>query len=51
MGFLERKIRGNLPLLIRPVTPEPEEKDWFVDGLDMREASNWFIKGICSDST
>jgi hypothetical protein len=51
MGALESKVRGNMPLLVRPVLPEPGEKDWFINGMDVRNPDNWFIKGICSDST
>lgn len=51
MGALERKVRGNMPLLVRPVRAEPAEKDWFIGGMDVRDRDNWFIKGICSDST
>jgi len=51
MGALERRVRGNLPLLVRPVLPGPGEKDWFIEGVDVRHPDNWFIKGICSDST
>lgn len=51
MGALETRVRGNMPLLVRPVLPEPGEKDWFIEGVDVRNPDNWFIKGICSDST
>ena len=51
MGALEKRVRGNLPILVRPVRPEPTESDWFIDGRDVREIGNWAIKGICSDST
>lgn len=51
MGAMERKVRGNMPLLVRPVTAEPGENDWYVDGADVRNPANWLIKGICSDAT
>jgi hypothetical protein len=50
MGVLEKKVRGNMPLLVRPVKSEPIEGDWFVEGQDVRNPDNWFIKGVCSDS-
>lgn len=51
MGAMERKVRGNMPLLVRPVTAEPGENDWYVGDVDVRDPANWLIKGICSDAT
>jgi hypothetical protein len=51
MGALEKRVRGNLPILVRPVGAEPSEDDWFIDGRDVRETGNWAIKGVCSDSS
>ncbi len=51
MGAMERKVRGNMPLFVRPVRAEPREDDWMIDGLDVRVKQNWSIKGVCSDST
>jgi hypothetical protein len=51
MGALEKRVRGNLPILVRPLRAEPAEADWFIDGQDVREKGNWAIKGVCSDST
>ena len=33
-GTLERRIRGEWPVLILPVCAEPDERRWFVDGLE-----------------
>jgi len=49
LGAMERKVRGELPLLVRPVRPDPTDGDWLVAGRDIRDMSNWSIKGICSD--
>jgi hypothetical protein len=51
MGALEKRVRGNLPILVRPVRAEPSADDWLIDGQDVRETGNWAIKGVCSDST
>jgi hypothetical protein len=50
MGAMEKKLRGNLPLLVRPVRAEPNEDDWLINGLDVRATGNWLIKGVCSDA-
>jgi hypothetical protein len=47
---LEKKLGGELPLLIRPVTESPAEADWFVEGLDMRKIESWSLKPIFSDA-
>jgi len=47
---IERRIDGELPLLIRPVKHKYSDSDFFVEGLDLRKIENWHIKGICSDS-
>ena len=46
---IERRISGELPLLIRPVKQNYSESDFFVEGLNLRIIENWLIKGICSD--
>jgi len=46
---IERRIKGELPLLIRPVKHNYSDSDFFVEGLDLRKIENWQIKGICSD--
>jgi len=48
---IERRIKGELPLLIRPVKHNYNDSDFFVEGLDLRKIENWHIKGICSDDT
>jgi len=50
MGALEMKVRGNMPLLVRPVKTNPVEDDWLIHGRDVRVADNWSIKGVCSDA-
>ena len=47
----ERKMTGELPVLIRPVKEHYSESDYFIDGLDVRRIENWSFKGICSDDT
>jgi GNAT superfamily N-acetyltransferase len=47
---LERKKRGKLPVLIRPVRKSYTETDWEIDGLDIRKIKNWQMTEICSDS-
>jgi GNAT superfamily N-acetyltransferase len=46
---IERRVKGELPLLLRPVRKEYADSDFFLNGLDMRKAENWRIKGICAD--
>jgi len=50
--FLEARTTGGgpLPLLIRPVKVEPDERDWRVEGLDVRKIENWRIHAISSDA-
>jgi hypothetical protein len=47
---LERKLYGELPLLIRPVKENLVEADCFVEGLDIRRIENWSLKPIFSDA-
>lgn len=51
MRILERRVHGELPLLVRPVKREPTDDDWCIGGRDLRNFDNWSIKGICSDET
>jgi GNAT superfamily N-acetyltransferase len=44
---LERKINGELPLLIRPVKQKFSDNDFWIEGLDLRKIENWHVKGIC----
>jgi GNAT superfamily N-acetyltransferase len=48
-GHLERLVKGDLPLLVRPVDEAPASADWRVEGLDIRDFGNWAIGGICAD--
>jgi GNAT superfamily N-acetyltransferase len=46
---IERRVKGELPLLLRPIRKNYVESDFFVNGLDMRRVDNWGLKGICAD--
>jgi hypothetical protein len=35
--------RERLPVLVRPICKNPEEKDFFVEKLDLRDMDNWLI--------
>lgn len=35
--------KKRLPLLVRPITPNPAEKDFYIHGLDIRKSNNWLI--------
>jgi len=41
----------SLPVFVRPVKKRYTEKDWLIEGLDIRDIKNWEINGICSDNT
>ena len=47
---VRRRMNRVWPLLVRPVRADPEEEDWFVEGLDIRAISNWDIREIRSDA-
>lgn len=47
--LLERRVTGELPVMVRPVKEQYTDRDWVVNGLDVREAGNWAMKGICAD--
>jgi len=49
--IIEKRIKGELPLLIRPVKHNYSDNDFFVEGIDLRKIKNWHIKGICSDDS
>ena len=52
-GVLQRAKRRRypiLPMLVRAVREDPEEEDWLVEGLDIRETSSWDIREIRSDA-
>jgi hypothetical protein len=48
--IIERKLHGELPLLIRPVKEIFDNRDFFVEGIDSRRFENWSLKPICSDA-
>ncbi len=47
---IERLLKGEFPLLIRPVNKKLVENDWFIEGLNIRNIDNWEIKPIGSDA-
>lgn len=49
LAMIEKKTRGNYPLLVKPVAENPTETDWKVADRDIRNIGNWSIKEICSD--
>jgi len=48
--IIERRLHGELPLLIRPVKEFLMENDFFIEGIDSRKIENWALKAICSDA-
>ena len=50
LAWLEQRVYGVFPLLVRPVRAAPCERDWLVNGLDIRKQENWTLKRICSDN-
>jgi GNAT superfamily N-acetyltransferase len=51
MSRLERWVKGDLPLLVRPSGDASRSESWMLEGLDLRKAESWSIRGICSDAT
>jgi len=49
--LLNKKRHGEWPLLVRPVSQDFTENDWFIEGLDIRQVDSWDIKEICSDGS
>lgn len=47
---VRRRMNRVWPLLVRPVRENPEDEDWFVERLDIREISSWEIREIRSDA-
>ncbi len=47
---LWKMVRGEWPLLVRPIKRECSEDDWFLGGLDIRVMENWKFKHICGDA-
>jgi GNAT superfamily N-acetyltransferase len=48
--IIERRLHGELPVLVRPVKKDFAEDDLFVEGVDVRRIENWALKPICSDA-
>ena len=47
---LERRRTGELPLLVRPVDPDFDERHWLVAGVDTRDIRNWQYREMVSDA-
>jgi GNAT superfamily N-acetyltransferase len=49
---LVNRLRGRVhpPFLLRPVSAEYSESDWFLAGLDARDPAHWQIKGVSLDA-
>ena len=50
LRIVENRLKGEMPILVRPVGRTPNEKDWFVGGIDTRKAGSWHFSQICSDA-
>ena len=48
--IIEKRLHGELPVLVRPVRKDFAEDDLFVEGVDVRKIENWALKPICSDA-
>lgn len=44
--FVQRRFRGEMPLLIRPVKEDYADQDFYIHGLDIRRIENWSLKPI-----
>lgn len=51
LRIAEKKVWGEVPLLIRPAKTEYDEKDFLLFGHDIRKYANWRLEEICSDGT
>jgi GNAT superfamily N-acetyltransferase len=51
LRYIEKKIEGEWPVLIRPVKQNISEQDFYINGLDIRDFQNWSLKEICSDGS
>lgn len=51
-GWLFRRVSGfqTLPYLVRPAVASLAEKDWVINGLDIRRAESWYIAPVDSDT-
>ncbi len=49
-GFVERRLNGEFPPLVRPVVGSDQRADRYVNGLDAGVADNWLPMSICADS-
>lgn len=50
VGRIEKYLHSECPILLRPTDHKLEEKDWFIDDIDLRIFKNWVIKPIYSDA-
>lgn len=51
LRLIERKVWGDVPLLVRPAKLDYGEKDILLYGQDIRKHESWCLKEICSDGT
>lgn len=48
---IEKIIEGEWPLLIRPVAQKISNRDFYINGKDVRMFQNWTLREICSDGS
>jgi hypothetical protein len=49
--MIEKKINGEWPVLVRPVRINYSERDFFIEGMDIRNLKSWSFREICSDGS
>ena len=47
---IQKRLRGERYLLVRPIKKNYDEKDWFIHGFDMRDPANWEIGEVCAEA-
>jgi len=48
--FKKRFYGREIPIFIRLISEQNNEKDWLIEDMDLRKIENWDIKEIVSDS-
>jgi hypothetical protein len=48
--IIEKRMHGELPVLVRPLHSASGTDDFLLDGLDVRLAENWSLKPLISDA-
>ncbi|MFC2164585.1 hypothetical protein ACFLT2_06260 [Acidobacteriota bacterium] len=51
LRIAEKKVKGEIPLLVRPSNPATDEKDFLLFGQDIRKQESWRLEEVCSDGT